>query len=74
MAWDRIHRTVGGNGQVTMTPGYLSETITLGNDADASTSHLDYPTKSDATILVVSNCPKTVAPMPDVANFFPPFS
>jgi hypothetical protein len=53
MAWDSIHRTVDGNGQVTMTPGYLSETITLGNDADASTSHLPYPTKSDATMLVV---------------------
>jgi hypothetical protein len=52
MAWDRIHRTIGSNGQVTMTPGYLSETITLGNDADASTSPLDYPIKSDTTILV----------------------
>jgi len=52
MAWDRIHRTVGSNGQVTMTPGYLSETITLGNDADASTSPLDYPLKSDITVLV----------------------
>jgi hypothetical protein len=52
MAWDRLHKTVGANGQVTMTPGYLSETITLGDDADSSTSYLDYPTKSDATILV----------------------
>ena len=52
MAWDRIHRVIGSNGQVTMTPGYLSETITLGNDADASTSSIDYPTKSDSTILV----------------------
>ena len=52
MAWDRIHRVIGSNGQVTMTPGYLSETITLGNNADASTSPLDYPTKSDSTILV----------------------
>ena len=51
MAWDRIHRSVGGNGQVTMTPGYLSEQITLGNDADATTSVLDYPIKSDITIL-----------------------
>ena len=53
MAWDRIHTTIGSNGQVTMTPGYLSETITLGNNADASTSSIDYPTKSDATMLVV---------------------
>ena len=52
MAWDRIHKVVGGNSQVTMTPGYYSETITLGNDADASTSVLDTPIKSDTTILV----------------------
>ena len=51
MAWDKIHRVIGGNGQVTMTPGYYSETITLGNDADASTSPLDTPLKSDITIL-----------------------
>jgi len=53
MAWEIIHRTVGSNGQVTINTGYLSEEITLGNDADASTSHLPYPTKSDATMLVV---------------------
>ena len=53
MAWDRMHTVYGINGQVTMTPGYLSETITLGNDANASTSTIDYPTKSDATMLVV---------------------
>ena len=53
MAWDSIHRVVGGNGQVTMTPGYLSETITLGNDADKSTSHIPVPVKSDFTILAV---------------------
>ena len=52
MVWDRLHRTVNSDGRVTCTPGYLSEQITLGNNADASTSHLDYPTKSDATILV----------------------
>ena len=52
MAWDRIHRSVNGNGGVSMTPGYYSETITLGNDADASTSILDTPIKSDTTILV----------------------
>ena len=55
MAWDRIHKTIGSNGQVTMTPGYLSETISLGDDADASTSALDYPIKSDTTILVMFN-------------------
>jgi hypothetical protein len=52
MAWDRIHESIDSNGAVTMTPGYLSETITLGNDADASTSHLPYPIKSDVTVLV----------------------
>ena len=55
MAWDRIHRSVNGNGGVSMTPGYYSETITLGNDADASTSILDTPIKSDTTILVKFN-------------------
>ena len=53
MAWDSIHKTIGSNGQVTMTPGYLSEQITLGNNDDASTSHIPYPVKSDATILAV---------------------
>ena len=53
MAWDSIHKVVGSNGQVTMTPGYLSETIALGNNADATTSHLPYPVKSDFTILVI---------------------
>ena len=53
MAWDSIRKTIGSNGQVTMTPGYLSETITLGNNLDASTSHIPYPVKSDATILAV---------------------
>tara|TARA_Y100001963_G_scaffold100972_1_gene138902 strand:+ start:3135 stop:3593 length:459 start_codon:yes stop_codon:yes gene_type:complete len=54
MAWDRIHKTIGSNGQVTMTPGYLSETITLGDaTTDASTSHIDYPTKADFTVLAV---------------------
>ena len=55
MAWDRMHRTVGTNGQVTMTPGYLSEKVNLGDDADASSSYLDYPIKSDYTILAVFN-------------------
>mgnify|MGYP003134316214 FL=1 len=53
MAWDRFHKTVNSDGKVSVTPGYLSETITLGNDADASTSHLPVSTKSDATILVI---------------------
>tara|TARA_R100001594_G_scaffold147745_1_gene201347 strand:- start:1134 stop:1607 length:474 start_codon:yes stop_codon:yes gene_type:complete len=53
MAWDSMHKLVGSNGQVTMTPGYLSETITLGNNTDATTSHLPYPVKSDFTILVI---------------------
>tara|TARA_Y100000004_G_scaffold92479_1_gene103666 strand:- start:1445 stop:1906 length:462 start_codon:yes stop_codon:yes gene_type:complete len=54
MAWDRFHKSFNyTTGSVTMTTGYLSETITLGNNADASTSQLTIPTKSDATILVV---------------------
>jgi len=53
MAWDRFHRTEDSNGRVSITPGYLSETITLGNNADASTSHLPVSTKSDATMLVI---------------------
>ena len=53
MAWDRFHKSVNGNGGVSATTGYLSETITLGNDADANTSQLTIPTKSDATILVM---------------------
>lgn len=52
MAWDRFHKSINSNGGVTATTGYLSETITLGNNADASTSQLTIPTKSDATILV----------------------
>ena len=51
MAWTRIHKTIGSNGEVTVTTGYLSQTITLANNADVSTSHLTIPTKSDATIL-----------------------
>ena len=55
MAWDRLHRSVDGNGAVTMTPGYLSERVNLADDADASSSSLDYPIKSDYTILAVFN-------------------
>ena len=51
MAWERIHRTVNSDGGVSVTTGYLSETITLGDDADSSTSHLTISTKSDATML-----------------------
>ena len=52
MAWDSMHESIDSNGAVTITPGYLSETITLGNNADASTSHVPYPIKSDVTMLV----------------------
>ena len=52
MAWDSMHESIDSNGAVTITPGYLSETITLGNNADASTSHVPYPVKSDITMLV----------------------
>ena len=53
MAWDNKHVTTNSNGGQSFKLGYLSETITLGNDADASTSHIPYPIKSDATILAV---------------------
>ena len=58
MAWNSINKVIGGNGQVTMTPGYLTETIDLpdmsvGGNQDAVTSHIPYPVKSDFTILVI---------------------
>ena len=54
MAWDKWHKTYNyTTGSVTMTPGYLTETITLGDDADASTSYLPTPINSDATILAI---------------------
>tara|TARA_R100001594_G_scaffold148016_2_gene202211 strand:+ start:327 stop:791 length:465 start_codon:yes stop_codon:yes gene_type:complete len=54
MAWDKWHKTYNyTTGSVTMTPGYLSETITLGDDADASTSYLPISINSDATILAI---------------------
>ena len=53
MAWDNKHITTNADGGQDFKLGYLSETITLGNDADASTSHIPYPIKSDATILAV---------------------
>ena len=59
MAWERIHRTINANGGVSVTTGYLSETITLGDDADSSTSHLPIATKSDATILAVFDAAST---------------
>ena len=55
MAWDSMHKVVGSNGQITQTPGYYTETITLGDDADSSTSHIPYPVKSDFTVLVKFN-------------------
>ena len=52
MAWNRYHKTTNiTTGSVTMTPGYYSETITLGNNADASTSTINFPVKSDYTLL-----------------------
>ena len=52
MAWDTMHRSIGGNGQIRMTPGYMSEEITLGNNADASTSVITMPHDSDMTVLI----------------------
>jgi len=54
MAWDRWHQVNHASGEgLTITPGYLSETIGLKNNADSSTSYLPVSTKSDATILAV---------------------
>lgn len=60
MAWDSLHKTYSAeSGQINdraviMTPGYLSEAITLGNNADASTSIITpLAMNSDMTILVV---------------------
>mgnify|MGYP003634745163 CR=1 FL=1 len=52
MAWDSINRVIGSNGQITMTPGYLSESVAMKNNADVVTSHLPVPVKSDFTILL----------------------
>tara|TARA_R110002167_G_scaffold344795_1_gene554395 strand:- start:160 stop:642 length:483 start_codon:yes stop_codon:yes gene_type:complete len=58
MAWDNMNRVVGSNGQVTMTPGHLQETITLldwsdaaNNGVSAYTSKLSTYT-SDYTVLL----------------------
>ena len=58
MAWDKFHKVIGANGQVTMTPGYYSEgPIDLPNwasvNTDIVTSHIPFPVKSDFTILIV---------------------
>ena len=53
MAWDTKHKVYNSTGSVEMTTGYFSETITLGNNADASTSALPGPVKSDMTILII---------------------
>ena len=53
MAWDRFHKTINSNGGVECTTGYMSETITLGDNADASTSYIPGPLNSDVTILAI---------------------
>ena len=53
MAWDRFHKTINSDGKVECTTGYMSETITLGDDADASTSYLPGSINSDVTVLVI---------------------
>ena len=62
MAWSNIHRTVGGNGQVTVETGYWEETINLldwstggGNPNQglaAYTSSIPISTKDDFTVLM----------------------
>ena len=53
MAWDRFHKTINSDGKVECTTGYMSETITLGNNADSSTSYIPGPLNSDVTILAI---------------------
>ena len=54
MAWDKLHKVVDAStGKVECTLGYMSEQITLGNDADSSTSYIPGPINSDMTILAV---------------------
>ena len=53
MAWDKLHKTTNSDGKQEFTVGYASETITLGDDADSSTSILPRPITSDITVLVV---------------------
>ena len=52
MAWDKLHKVTSSNGKVECTPGYMTETITLGAaSATVVTSVLPGPYKSDMTIL-----------------------
>lgn len=52
MAWDKLHKVISSNSKVECTPGYATETITLGGaGATVTTSILPGPYKSDMTIL-----------------------
>ena len=56
MAWDKLHKVVDAStGKVECTLGYMSEQITLGDNADSSTSYIPGPINSDMTILAVFN-------------------
>ena len=57
MAWTRIHRTVGANGQVTVNTGYSTEDFNWatgvgGNDNTIYTSPIDIPIKGDILVTV----------------------
>ena len=51
MAWDNMNRVVGSNGQVTMTPGHLQETITLLDWSDAANNGVSAYIDSNGKII-----------------------
>tara|TARA_R110002020_G_scaffold6557_1_gene27825 strand:+ start:996 stop:1469 length:474 start_codon:yes stop_codon:yes gene_type:complete len=58
MAWTRLHRTVGGNGQITTNTGYSTEHFDWANGAGGSnnrieTSPIDIPIKGDILVMVL---------------------
>ena len=57
MAWSRIHRTVGGNGQITVGTGYSTEHFNWVTGVGIAinrieTSHIDIPIKGDILVMV----------------------
>ena len=59
MAWERIHKTINGNGGVSIRTGYATETVTLlnwsggaNNGVKAYTSPINIPIKGDIAVLV----------------------
>lgn len=52
MGWTTIHKTTDSNGRMSHETGYWTETIDLGNNADASTSSIPFPLVGDFTVLI----------------------